>query len=366
MQPHAREALRRYAFRDLRNWLRDEAIGWVFVLAVGGDPTLDQHVAPAGHPERAARVQAALSGIDAAGLRDAVIELEPREATIQELARVHSAEYLEMLRHRAERGFHLDADTFLSSGSFETAKYAAGAVLAAVDALSEGRAEVGFVAARPPGHHASSARAMGFCLINNLAIAAAKLVARGERVTILDWDVHHGNGTQEIFWDEPNVLYVSTHQWPLYPGTGSIRETGGGAARGTTVNIPLPPGATGDVVMRAADEVIAPVVEKFRPSWVLVSAGYDAHRADPLANLALSAGDFADLASRARQLVPRSGRLLLVLEGGYDLDALRMSVGATLASLAGVGYRPERPTSGGPGADSVFEARKVHSIGEAG
>jgi acetoin utilization deacetylase AcuC-like enzyme len=201
---------------------------------------------------------------------------------------------------------------------------------------------------------------MGFCLVNNVAVVAAALAERGERVLVLDWDVHHGNGTQDIFWDDARVLYVSTHQWPLYPGTGSVRETGGPAAAGLTVNIPLPAGTAGDTVRQALDEVVAPAVERFRPTWVLVSAGFDAHRADPLAELRLTAGDFADLARRARSFAPGPGRLALLLEGGYDLTALRRSVGASLAAVLDRDYRPEPASTGGPGAEAVEAARRWH------
>jgi len=202
---------------------------------------------------------------------------------------------------------------------------------------------------------------MGFCLLNNVAIAAAALAERGERIAIIDWDVHHGNGTQDIFWNDDRVLYVSTHQAPFYPGTGRVGETGGPSATGCTVNIPLPAGATGDVIRSAFDEVIAPVVERFAPTWVLVSAGFDAHRNDPLADLGLSAGDFAVLARLVEGFAPRRGRLAFFLEGGYDLDAVEASVSAVLAALVGQRQRTEEPTAGGPGADAVAAARWVHT-----
>ncbi|MHB8328064.1 MAG: histone deacetylase family protein, partial [Acidimicrobiales bacterium] len=314
-----------------------------------------------GHPERAARVGAALAGVGAAGLQDAVVALEPRRATLEELSRVHSLGYLESLRSFcAAGGGSLDPDTVAVPGSWDTALLGAGAVLGAVDGLEAGSGEAAFVAVRPPGHHALAGRAMGFCLLNNVAVAAAALADRGERVAIVDWDVHHGNGTQEIFWDDPRVLYVSIHQWPLYPGTGAAEETGGPHDRGGTLNVPLPRGATGDVLLGAFDEVVASAMERFDPTWVLVSAGFDAHRADPLAGLELTAGDFAGLAARVRDYAPCPGRLVLVLEGGYDLGALRMSVGASLSAVLGGHYRPEAPSSGGPGASMVAVAGRAH------
>jgi acetoin utilization deacetylase AcuC-like enzyme len=331
------------------------------MLLVAAAPDLDRHDAGPAHPERPARVRAALAGIDEAGLRDAVVTLEPRRATEDELARVHSVDYLHALHAFCDAGGgQLDPDTAATVGSWDTALLAAGAALAAVDALARGEGQVAFVAARPPGHHASASVPMGFCLLNNVAVAAAALAARGERVLIVDWDVHHGNGTQDIFWDDPRVLYVSTHQSPLYPGTGAAGEIGGPRAHGLTMNVPLPPGATGDVLLEALDVVVAPAVERFVPTWVLVSAGFDAHRADPLAAMELSAGDFAGLATRVAQFAPE-GRLALLLEGGYDLDALRMSVGASLAALLDVDFHPESATSGGPGADAVERARLCHA-----
>jgi acetoin utilization deacetylase AcuC-like enzyme len=334
------------------------------VLLVAACPHLDRHHTDPHHPERPDRVLAALAGIDRADLRDAVVHLDPRRATEAELARVHTPEYLHALRTFCEAGGgHLDADTTAGPGSWDTACHAVGAMLAAVDALEQGQGEAAFVAARPPGHHALPNRAMGFCLLNGVAVAAATLAERGERVIIVDWDVHHGNGTQAIFWNHPDVLYVSTHQWPLYPGTGRADETGGPDGSGLTVNVPLPRGATGDVLLWAFDEVVAPVAERFDPTWVLVSAGFDAHRSDPLAELELTAGDFADLTARVRGLAPRAGRLILALEGGYALDALEHSVGASLAAALGRTYRPEAASSGGPGAIEVDNARRLHLAG---
>ncbi len=307
----------------------------------------------AGHPERPARATAALQGVADLHLGADLVVVGPRAARREELARVHAGGYLDELGAFCYGGGgDLDPDTYATTDSWSIAVNAAGAGLAVVDALAERGEGVGFVVTRPPGHHALADRAMGFCLLNNVAVAAAHLVDAGERVVIVDWDVHHGNGTQAIFWDEPRVLYVSTHQWPLYPGSGTPVEVGGPLALGRTLNLPLPPGATGDVVRRAL-EAAAPTVEAFEPTWVLVSAGFDAHRADPLADLALSSGDFAALAALAGGFAPGPGRVALFLEGGYDLDALRASVSASLSALLGDPSAAEAPTSGGPGAEAV-------------
>ncbi|MHB8219052.1 MAG: histone deacetylase family protein [Acidimicrobiales bacterium] len=345
------------------------------ILLVSGPVGAESHVSP-DHPEHPDRIGAVTAAITDLRLGSEVRWAPERAARPDELARAHDPAYLSRLEEFCQRGGgQLDPDTFAVTDSWSAARNAAGAGLAAVDALRgqahPGRATTGhgiddafaFVVARPPGHHAERGRAMGFCLVNNVAVAAAALADTGERVLVVDWDVHHGNGTQAIFWDDRRVLYVSTHQWPLYPGTGAASETGGPSAPGLTVNIPLPAGATGDVVRRAIEEVAGPTIEGFAPTWVLVSAGFDAHQADPLAGLALSAGDFADLARLVASMVPGPGRLALFLEGGYRLDALRSSVRATLAALLGESARRtgggddgEAPTTGGPGADMVAVA----------
>jgi len=311
------------------------------------------------HPERAARLDAVERGVEEAHLGETLVRREARPASTEELARVHTPGHLERVRRFVEAGGrHLDPDTVVSGGSWEAALTAAGGVLTAVEALRSGEAGSAFVAARPPGHHATATAAMGFCLLNNVAVAAAELASRGERVLVVDWDVHHGNGTQDIFWDDPRVLYVSTHQWPCYPGTGRAEEVGGPAAPGSTVNVPLPPGATGDVAVAALEEVAQPAVEEFAPTWVLVSAGFDAHRDDPLAELSWSAGDYALLTGLVASWAP-PGRLVAVLEGGYDLGALARSVRATVETLAGEHSRPEAPTAGGPGREQVRAAAEA-------
>ncbi|MHB8463338.1 MAG: histone deacetylase family protein [Acidimicrobiales bacterium] len=313
----------------------------------------DGHDTGPRHPERRARLDAARAALH--DIEAPLTLLPPRMATASELARVHDPAYLAALEQFcAQGGGHLDADTVASPGSWVTALESAGAGLAAIEAPER----AAYVLTRPPGHHALVRRAMGFCLLNNVAIAAAALADSGERVAIVDWDVHHGNGTQDIFWNDSRVLYFSTHQSPWYPGSGSADETGGPDAAGLTVNVPLPAGATGDVLLSALDTVAAPLIDAFAPTWVLVSAGFDAHRDDPLANLMLTAGDFADLTARTVAMAPRS---VLFLEGGYDLEALRLSVGASVAAIAGVDYRPEPASNGGPGASAVEAARRVHA-----
>lgn len=331
-------------------------------MLYGADPAFFDHDTGPGHPERPGRLTAAWAGVEAAGLAEAVQQVEAREVTRAELERVHAPAYLDALeRFVGEGGGHLDPDTVASPGSLRAAALAAGLGLAALDRMrADDAAGPAFLAVRPPGHHAGSTGAMGFCLYNNVAVVAAGLADAGERVAIIDWDAHHGNGTQDIFYDDPRVLYVSLHQSPLYPGTGRLEERGGPGATGATLNLPFPPGATGDVYLQAFDDVVEPVTAAFAPDWVLVSAGFDAHREDPLTSLGLTAGDFGDLAARVAALAPAPGRVLAFLEGGYHLEAVAASVGATLGTWArGAPSHPERPSSGGPGADVVRLARSL-------
>jgi acetoin utilization deacetylase AcuC-like enzyme len=330
---------------------------------VATDAHFEEHDAGRSHPERPARIRAVLEGLDAGAPPDSRRRLEPRAATRGDLERVHTAAYLDHLeRFCAAGGGLLDADTGASPASWEAALLAAGSGLEAVDALERGDGDSAFCAVRPPGHHAVAERAMGFCLLNNVAVTAAALRDRGERVLIIDWDAHHGNGTQDIFYSDPSVMYVSMHEWPLYPGTGRLRDIGAGDGEGTTVNFPLPAGATGDVYLDAIDTVVEPLAEAFAPTWVLVSAGYDAHRADPLTGLGLAAGDYADITARMMALAaPR--RLVVFLEGGYDLGALRDSTAATVSTLLGHPERVEPATSGGPGRTVVRAALDLHAEG---
>ena len=326
-------------------------------LVLAGPTGEYEHDGGTGHPEQPARLVAVMQGVRALGDAAELVVPEIAEASIEDLSRVHDPTYLAALEAFCrDGGGAIDADTYARPDSWRAARRAAGAGLTALTELERRNDAVAFVAARPPGHHATAGRAMGFCLLNSIAIAAASRTARGERVLIVDWDVHHGNGTQDIFWDDPEVLYVSTHQHPLYPGTGRASEVGGSLAAGSTVNLPLPAGATGDVVRRALDRSARSIMEEFDPHWVLVSCGFDAHRDDPLAQLRLSSGDFADLARLVRELAP-PGRLALFLEGGYDAFALSSSVEATLAALLDLPGHGEAPTSGGPGLAQLDAAQ---------
>ena len=308
-----------------------------------------------GHPERPARLEAVLSGVRAASVADAIKWDVPTAAGRADLERVHPALYLDAIeRFCLTGGGHLDPDTAVSRESWVAAVLAAGSGLTAIDRLDRGDADAAFCAVRPPGHHATARRGQGFCLLNNVAVTAAALADRGERVLIFDYDAHHGNGTQDVFYDDDRVLFVSLHQDRLYPFSGDIDETGAGVGAGLTVNFPMPAKSTGDAYLSAFDDVVVPLAENFKPTWVLLSAGFDSHRYDPLAYLGLTAGDYALLTQRVMGLVPPRRRIAF-LEGGYDLDALAASAGACVAALAGETWVPrgEEATSGGPGRSVV-------------
>ncbi len=322
-------------------------------LLVVADERCELHTAGSGHPERPERLDAVRIGLRDADRAGALVFAEPFEADDTALMRVHAPEYVRaIVTFCLTGGGQLDPDTAVVPASLPAARLAAGSGLFAVDQLRAGVADAALCAVRPPGHHARPDAAMGFCLFNNVAVTAASLADQGERVLIVDVDVHHGNGTQETFWDDPRVGYVSIHQWPWYPGTGSATETGGDGAPGGTLNVPLPAGATGDVYDAAVDSLVVPFAERFAADWLCISLGFDAHRADPLAAVSLSAADFGRIVGRLSRLVP-AGRCIALLEGGYDLAAIAASTEATVAAFTGVGSAGEPATSGGPGRDIV-------------
>jgi acetoin utilization deacetylase AcuC-like enzyme len=331
-------------------------------IAVASDPAFLEHHAGGpgddgnGHPERPERLRAAQAALAESPWAASQLLVRPRDATTEELTRVHTPGYVEALHRIAGRHGHLDADTYFSPGSLVAALRAAGGALSMVDALVDGAAPFGLALVRPPGHHARPGAAMGFCLLNNVAVAAAHARSRGAaRVAIVDWDVHHGNGTQEMFYEDPSVLYVSLHQFPFYPGTGSAEESGGGEGTGTTVNVPLSAGADGAVYQAAFDRIVCPALAEFDPDLVLISAGFDAHERDPLASMRLTSATYGALTRSLMRTLPRgaAGRLALVLEGGYDLEGLRGSLLATLEAL--------HDASPGPGSERQEPLSPRHS-----
>jgi acetoin utilization deacetylase AcuC-like enzyme len=289
------------------------------------------------HPERPERLKVLL---DLAGELDAkdFQRLPPRAATRREIETCHVADYIDLVQATSTRNHYaLDGDTVTSRDSFGIGLLAVGGFLTLLDAIAAGEAANGIALVRPPGHHALKDRAMGFCLFNTVAVGAhhVKLHYGARRVLIMDWDVHHGNGTQDAFFDDPSVLYLSTHQYPYYPGTGAAEEVGAGAGEGYTVNIPLPAGAGDAEYLRVFDEIVVPVGEKFAPDWILVSAGFDPHRRDPLGGMNVTDGGFAAMAARLMRLAEKhaGGKIAFLLEGGYDLAALKNSVAAVLQTL---------------------------------
>ncbi len=300
---------------------------------------------------------AVIAGIQATAI--AVEQVAPEPAPVELLETVHERQYIDDLeRFCLAGGGALDLDTVAGLGSWEAALRTAGAGALLCDRLASGAAQLGYVAMRPPGHHAGRRRAMGFCLFNNVAITAAHLIARGNRVAILDWDVHHGNGTQDLFYATPEVLYVSIHQEGIYPGTGGSDEVGTGDAIGTTLNIPVPSQTGGDFYRRAMAAIVVPVISQFAPDWLLVSSGYDAHRDDHLASLKLVAGDYGAMA-QAVAPVMAPGRTVIFLEGGYDLDGLRTSAAATVEGWLDPGYEIDPVTEGIDAADRLRAAREA-------
>jgi len=307
-------------------------------LGLYDHPAFREHDAGPGHPERPARLDAARRGIREAGLEPRVEILTPPPAGREELRAVHTAGHIDRVAATEGRTHRFDPDTQAGPRSYAAALLAAGSVVDAVDRVLAGSLDRAFCAVRPPGHHAEADRAMGFCLFNNVAVGAARALAAGAlRVAVVDFDVHHGNGTQDIFYDDPRVLYVSTHAHPFYPGTGGLDEVGEGSGQGYTVNLPLP-GTMGDAeYARIYRELVEPVLLAFDPGLLLVSAGFDPHRDDPLAGMAVTERGFAAIAQCCLDGASGSanGRAVFVLEGGYDLDGIAESTAAVMRVLLG-------------------------------
>ncbi len=301
------------------------------------DPLFLQHQPGAGHPESPKRLERIMDLLDTmpiAGVR----RRQPRAATADEIRYAHSDAHLQRLEAMSGQSAQVDPDTAVSPDSYAAALHAAGAAVQAVEEVWEGRARNAFALVRPPGHHAEPSRAMGFCLFNNVAIGAEAALRKGaERVLVLDWDVHHGNGTQDIFYARRDVLYQSLHQYPFYPGTGAAFERGSGIGEGYTVNCPLPAGQTDADYGAVFHDLFFPIARAFSPDIVLVSAGFDPHEADPLAEMRVTERGFAAMCTVARRLAEEccGGKLVLLLEGGYHLSALARSVHACVEVLTG-------------------------------
>jgi acetoin utilization deacetylase AcuC-like enzyme len=295
----------------------------------------------ADHPERPERYDAVIRALEKSGLAQDLLPVKPREAAEEELLLCHTPKYLKIARHDVDAGLPSlsTGDTDIGRNSWSVASNAVGGVLNAVDAVVSGEARNAFCAVRPPGHHASAARGMGFCLFNNVAIAARYAQRKHglDRVMIVDWDVHHGNGTQDIFYADPSVFFFSTHQWPLYPGTGRADETGEGQAAGTTMNFPFPAGSGRAEILGAVQKSLMPAAKDFHPDLLLISAGFDSRIGDLLGQFTLTDDDFADLTRAVIEIADRhaAGRIVSLLEGGYNLSGLASAAVRHVETLAG-------------------------------
>jgi acetoin utilization deacetylase AcuC-like enzyme len=327
----------------------------------------------AGHPENSRRLQRTMQYLQDTGFLQRLKPVEARDASIDEVSWVHKPGYIAHLQDVAKGGGGwLDGDTYVAPRSYAAALRATGGLLSAVQAVLQGEVDNAFALVRPPGHHALPGRGMGFCLFNNIAVAAQYALREWhlERVLIVDFDLHHGNGTQEIFYATPEVLYFSTHQYPYYPGSGHWQEAGRGTGQGYTINVPLSAGVGDAGYQRVFEEILIPAAERYQPQLILASAGYDAHWTDPLGMMLLSVSGFASLTrvltSLARELC--AGRLVLTLEGGYSLEALPLCIGAAFSVLLGDADIDD-PLGPSPNAErsvnAVIESvKQMHSLGE--
>lgn len=323
-----------------------------------------------GHPERPERVEAIVSALDAADLWEAYPHINPISPPQHVLAGVHNPDYLTAASEASKRGMRLDMDTYTRPESWELALQSAGGLMSVASAVWEGKARRGFALTRPPGHHATSGRGMGFCLLNNAALAAQYLLGEcgAKKIAIIDVDLHHGNGTQDIFWERGDVFYLSTHQSPLYPGSGHLGETGSGDGEGETANLPLPP-ASGDRAFSAAtEEWILPLLQRRQPEMLLVSFGFDPHWRDPLGHLRLSAAGMRRLIEALRAWADENcnGRIALTLEGGYDLDAAGACAHAAVSGLLGSEFEdrlgPSPRPEGSSWEKTLQEARDIWAL----
>jgi acetoin utilization deacetylase AcuC-like enzyme len=302
-------------------------------------PAYLDHDMGAGHPESPNRLRAIIQQLERSGTAGRLTRIEPREAEDEWVTQIHTPGYVAALKQRAPTSgrVSLDPDTSMSSGSLTAAYLAAGGALAGVDAIMAKQVDHVFCAVRPPGHHAEAGRAMGFCLFNNVAIAARYAQKKHglKRVLIVDWDVHHGNGTQHSFEDDPSVLFFSIHQYPHYPGTGRATERGRGAGEGFTINVPMEAGEGDDAYRAVFEKTLVPAADEFKPELVIVSAGFDAHQDDPLGGMGLTEAGYADLTAIVAGIAKRHalGRILSSLEGGYNLTALAASVDSHIKAL---------------------------------